>query len=333
MGGNHRDRSDVICLVPGAGEELPVGALKAYFAEAGGVAVVRDQRRRERRAELRRRRAPLEPAEERREVRNPDGRRVAERRRTVVAVHAPALPPVVSAIAQGAAFVAPAPGEDKRLATAESLRLVVRFQLGDPDAFREIYERHFDGVYSYLLTALRDRHEAEDSAQEIFIRALRGLQRYEFRGSPFEAWLFRIVRNHTLDVKRRAAMVSPAEPARIDLWRDGCERRAATGSGRAQRDQDLLVFIERLPPSQRQVLVLRYMVGLDWADIAAVLDRSSGAVRQLEQRALSYLRSRLEAVERGPASRTEMLPMARRMCLSPVSSSRRQALIAGVYAA
>lgn len=328
MGGIERDPGEVICLVPAAAEDFAVSALSAYFAEVGGVRVLRDQRRRERRAGLRRLCERADPDDERRTVRNPNGRRVGERRRAVVQVRVPGLPPVVAAIARGFVFVSPLRGDDKRRASAETLRLVVRFQLGDPDAFREIYTRHFDGVYSYLLTALRDRHEAEDSAQEVFIRALRGLERYEFRGSPFEAWLFRIVRNHTLNVKRRAALVSPTEPARIDLWRDERERRAAIGSVRAQRDQDLLLFVERLPLSQRQVLVLRYMVGLDWADIASVLDRSNGAVRQLEQRALNYLRRRLEAVGRGPTSRTDVLPMARRVRLSPVSSNRRLALLA-----
>jgi RNA polymerase sigma-70 factor (ECF subfamily) len=333
VGGIDRDLGKVICLAPAAAEDFAVSALTAYFAEVGGVCVLREQRRRERRGELRRRRVRTEPDDERRGVRNPNGRRVGERRRPVVQVRKPGLPPVVAAIARGAVFVSPIAGDDKRRASAETLRLVVRFQLGDEDAFREIYTRHFDGVYSYLLTALRDRHEAEDSAQEVFIRALRGLERFEFRGSPFEAWLFRIVRNHTLNVKRRAAPVSPAEPARIDLWRDDRERRAAIGSGRPGRDQDLLVFIERLPPPQRQVLVLRYKVGLDWADIAAVLDRSSGAVRQLEQRALSYLRRRLEAVEQGPTSRTDALPMARRIRPSPVSLQRRFALFGELRAA
>ena len=214
----------------------------------------------------------------------------------------------------------------------ESLRLVARFQLGDPSAFRELYERHFDGVYGYLLTALRDRHEAEDGAQEVFVRALRGLPSFEFRGSPFEAWLFRIARNHTLNVKRRAAPVSPADPARLDLWRD----RHDLSDDRGGPDTDLLRFIERLPPSQRQVLVLRYMVGLDWADIAGVLERSSGAVRQLEQRGLAYLRKRLEAVDAvdAPASaRTRSLPMRRHAWPSPVATSRRRALLAGSSAA
>ena len=332
MRGAQRDMGEVICLVAAAADDALVDTLDAYFARVEGVRVVRERRRRERRSGVRRLHGPVIEDSDRRRLRNPNGRRVDDRRRAVAIRPAPELPAALSAIA-GVEFVSPKPGEDKRLATAESLRLVVRFQLGEPEAFRDIYVRHFDGVYGYLLTALHDSHEAEDGAQEVFIRAMRGLERYEFRGTPFEAWLFRIVRNHTLNVKRRAAHVSPAEPARIDLWRDDRHSRAEAGSGRAKRDQDMLVFIERLPLSQRQVLVLRYMVGLDWADIAVVLDRSGGAVRQLEQRAFTYLRKRLEAVERPTASRTRTLPLARRMGASPVSSTRRRALLSGLRAA
>ena len=243
------------------------------------------------------------------------------------------LPRELRAAPRGVFFATASPEADKRQTTAESLRLVVRFQQGDPDAFRAIYERHFDGVYGYLLTALRDRHDAEDSAQEIFIRVLRALPQYEFRGTPFEAWLYRIVRNHTLNVKQRSAPVSPADPARIDLWRDHRDLRLANTNGAAGGDRNLLVFVERLPPSQRQVLVLRYMVGLDWMDIATVLGRTSGAVRQLEQRALSYLRTRLEATEGKSTSRTESLAMRRHAWPSPVSSSRRGALLEGMRVA
>jgi RNA polymerase sigma-70 factor (ECF subfamily) len=317
------------CVVPANFGDAAAGSLESHFAGTARVRVVREGRRRERRSEIRRARVLPAPQAERRRVLNPGGRRVDDRRRELVVRPALALPRELRPLATGLRFVRPQPADEKRLAVAESLRLVVRFQLGEADAFRAIYERHFDGVYGYLLTALRDRHEAEDGTQEVFIRALRGLPRYEFRGSPFEAWLFRIVRNHTLNVKRGLPPASPADPARIDLWRDQRDVRADGGGARSGRDQDLLVFIERLPPSQRQVLVLRYMIGLEWRDIATVLNRSSGAVRQLEQRAFSYLRKRLDAVERGQASRAHFLPMRRRAGLSPVASSRRGALLGG----
>ena len=268
--------------------------------------------------------------EERRRIRNPNGRRIDDRR---VAVETNARPLPRALRGRGVHFATATPQSEKRAAIADSLRLVVRFQAGDPDAFRPIYERHFDGVYGYLLTAFRDRHEAEDGAQEIFIRVLRALPQYQFRGAPFEAWLYRIVRNHTLNVKQRSAPVSPTDPASIDLWRDRRDDRLSSSSGSDDSDRHLLVFVERLPPSQRQVLVLRYMVGLDWGDIAAVLGRTTGAVRQLEQRALSYLRTRLEATERKPSPRTRSLAMRRLSSGSPVATSRRRALLAGARVA
>jgi RNA polymerase sigma-70 factor (ECF subfamily) len=273
-----------------------------------------DRRGGERRRALRRREErPLGEQAERRRVRNPDGRRVDDRRGVVIEFPGGHPPP----------------GDERRLAVAASLRLVVRYQLGDPDAFRTLYEQHFDGVYRYLMTALRDRHEAEDAAQEVFVRALVALPRYEFRGLPFEAWLFRIVRNYALNARRRARPVTPASPIDMERWR---ERRDLRESSAADApwgsDATLLFLIERLPMPQRQVLVLRYMVGLNWDEIAEVLERSSGAVRQLEQRALRFLRTRLGGMAEGNASdRTKPLPMRAIGPACPVTSGRRRALL------
>jgi RNA polymerase sigma-70 factor (ECF subfamily) len=241
----------------------------------------------------------------------------------------PRLPESARGVTDRIAFLRAAPGDCRRGEAAESLRLVVRFQLGEPNAFKALYERHFDAVYAYLLTVLRDRHEAEDSAQEAFTKVLRALPRFEFGRGRFDAWLFRIVRNHALNVKRRTGPVSPADPARIDLWR---ERRDSALTPHAP-DHDLLALIDRLPTAQRQVIVLRYMVELEWDEIAGLLDRSSGAVRQLEQRALAHLRRWLAAAKTTPASRTRSMPMRRRCRPSPVVAMRRRALPVGRLAA
>jgi RNA polymerase sigma-70 factor (ECF subfamily) len=323
-----RDPSAVFCLVPAGADGTELALIEARFAAGCGVRVIRERRHRERRGQLRRLRPPssLDRPGERRRVRNPNGRRVDERRAAVTERVAAGLRP-------GVRLVAHRPGEDKRRDKAASLRLVVRFQQGDAGAFRTLYERHFDGVYGYLLTALRDRHDAEDAAQDVFIRVLEALPQYEFRGSPLEAWLFTIVRNHTLNVKQRSAPVSPADPSSIDLWRDRRERRVLAGDHAPGADRNLLALVERLPASQRQVLVLRYMVGLDWRDIAIVLGRSPGAARQLEQRALTYLRTRLEAAERPVATRTRSIPMRRRAAPSAVVTGRRSALLEGTRVA
>jgi RNA polymerase sigma-70 factor, ECF subfamily len=328
MNAPDRDSGTIVCLVAADVDEAAVAALEDRFAPR--VQVVRERRRIERRGAERRREDPGQrSARDRRRVRNPGGRRVDERRRVLEVRGIPRLPASVREVGDRVAFLRAAPGDRRRREAAESLRLVVRFQLGDPDAFKALYERHFDAVYAYLLTVLRDRHEAEDSAQEAFTKALRALPRFEFRRSRFEAWLFRIVRNHALNVKLRSDPVSPADPARIDLWRE--RRDSALPSH--EPDHDLVALIARLPTGQRQVIFLRYVVELEWDEIAALLERSGGAVRQLEQRALVQLRRWLAAAKAAPASRVGPIPMRRRSRPSPVVARRRRALLAGGRAA
>jgi RNA polymerase sigma factor (sigma-70 family) len=324
MSAPDRESGTVVCLVGAGVDETAVAALEQRFAPR--VQVVRERRRSERRGAERRHDEPgFLSARDRRRVRNPGGRRVDERRRVLEVRGIPRLPAPARSVSDRVAFLRAAPGDCRRREAAESLRLVVRFQLGDPHAFKTLYERHFDAVYAYLLTVLRDRHEAEDSAQEAFTKILHALPRFEFRRGRFEAWLFRIVRNHALNVKRRTGPVSPADPARIDLWR---ERRDSASTPHGP-DDDLRALIDRLPTAQRQVIVLRYMVELEWDEIAGLLDRSSGAVRQLEQRALVHLRRRLAAGSAISASRARPMPMRRRCRQSPVVAMRRRALLAG----
>lgn len=317
-----------VCLVAADVDEAALAALERRYAPR--VLVVRERRRSERRAVERRHEEPGPlSVRDRRQVRNPRGRRVDERRRVLEVRGVPRLPAPARGVSDRVTFLRAAPGDCRRREAAESLRLVVRFQLGEPHAFKALYERHFDAVYAYLLTVLRDRHEAEDSAQEAFTKVLRALPRFEFQRGRFEAWLFRIVRNHALNVKRRTGPVSPADPARIDLWRERHDSVLAPHGP----DHDLRGLINRLPTAQRQVIVLRYMAELEWDEIAGLLDRSSAAVRQLEQRALVHLRRWLAAAKPAPASRTRSMPMRRRCRPSPVVTMRRRALPVGRQAA
>ena len=323
-----RQLAKVVCLVATGVDDAAVTTLELHFAPR--IQVVRERRRRERRGGDRRQRASgAASGRECRHVRNQDGRRIDERRGVPVTRRHVPLPGSLRGLGKQITFVAPPDGDRRRLEAAESLRLAVRFQLGDGDAFRALYERHFDGVYAYLLTVLRDRHEAEDASQEVFMRAFRALPRFEFRGRRFEAWLFRIVRNHAIRVKHRIGPVSPADPGEIALWRD---RRQASLADQGAAEGRLVALIEWLPTAQRQVIVLRYMVDLDWTDIAAVLTRSNAAVRQLEQRALANLRQGLAAVEPPPTSRTRSMPMLRYGRTSPVAARRRLALVAAIDA-
>jgi len=177
------------------------------------------------------------------------------------------------------------PGADRE---AEERRLIEAAQR-DPARFANLYERYFGLVYAYIARRLRDRNEAEDVTAEVFHKALRSLPRFKWTGAPFAAWLFRISANMIADRAQRAARERTVEndddvpetrmpqPQQADL--EQSERRAS-----------LFRQVEQLAEDQRRVLIMRFAEEKSIREIAGVLERSEGAVKQLQFRALAKLR-------------------------------------------
>lgn len=315
----------IYCLVPRGTDPATLARLEHELGGAPHPIVV-ERRTRTRRSDGDRRAAAASSVNGscRRRIRNGDGRRIADRRGVACPWAAGLLlARRLRRICEPVELIQVAPSEDP--AIAETLRLVVRFQAGETAAFRELYERFFPKIYRYLRSALVDRHAAEDQSQEVFVRVFRALSSYEVRGVPFEAWLFRIARNQAIDERRRRDALVVEEPARVGSRQEALAAGPARAFGQSS-DEGLLHLVHRLPLAQRQVVVLRYVVDLDWKTIALTLDKSPGAVRQLEQRAFSSLRRRLEASGRAPG--VQRLPLVRRASTSPVTARRRGALAA-----
>lgn len=219
-----------------------------------------------------------------------------------------------------------------RLEDLDTVRKVLAFQGGESEAFTAIYGRYFDRVYGYLRVLLRDLHRAEDVAQQVFMQAFEALPAYEHRGRPFEAWLFTIVRNTALMALRKDTRTDVVDPEELGRRREHAGARDENGDGATESslpdwitDQDLLVLMERMPLAQRQVLLLRFMLGLNAGEIAEILDRSPEAVRMQQSRALAFLRHRLTALGRAP-TRRERTRMQRCRRQAPVLRHRRYAL-------
>ena len=159
----------------------------------------------------------------------------------------------------------------------------------DPSRFGDLYERHFNRVYAFVVRRVRDRDVAEDVTSDVFHKALAALPHYEFRGVPFGAWLIRIAANPLHDRARRpgdeplVGEVGGSEPA-IDDDLDEIERLAA-----------VFRLVDQLPADQRAVIVERYVEERSIREVAAHLKKTEGAVKQLQLRALQTLRSRMEA--------------------------------------
>lgn len=149
----------------------------------------------------------------------------------------------------------------------------------DPARFAELYDRHFDRIYAFVARRVGNRPEAEDVTSEVFQKALDKIGKFEWRGTPFLAWLYRIAWNEIIDRAKRARREAelPSEPTHYEI--DEVERRAA-----------LFQMVERLPDAQREVIVKRFAEDRSIAEIAQQMGRSEGAIKQLQFRALETLR-------------------------------------------
>jgi RNA polymerase sigma-70 factor (ECF subfamily) len=148
--------------------------------------------------------------------------------------------------------------------------------------FAELYEQNFERVYAFVARRVRERAEAEDVVSEVFYKALKGIDGYEERGTPFVAWLYTIARNVLCDRARQAQREMPLDDADEPASFDDIERRAL-----------LFRLVGTLPRAQRDVLVARFAEQRSIADVARQLGRSEGAVKQLQLRAIEALREQV----------------------------------------
>jgi RNA polymerase sigma-70 factor (ECF subfamily) len=175
----------------------------------------------------------------------------------------------------------------KASAEPDAERLLIEAAKEDPARFAELYENNFGRVYAFISRRVRDRSETEDLTAEVFHHALAALPRFEWRGAPFAAWLFKIASNAIIDRSKRAAkeqqtttnLESEVYPHDAD---EEIEQRAR-----------LFHVVEGLPADQRRVISMRFADEKSIREIANELGRSEGAVKQLQFRALENLRAQM----------------------------------------
>jgi RNA polymerase sigma-70 factor (ECF subfamily) len=170
----------------------------------------------------------------------------------------------------------------------------------DANAFGELYDRFVERVFRYLYFRTGSHPEAEDLTEQVFLKAWEAIGRYRWQGRPFLAWLYRLAHNAHIDYVRSqkptTSLTNDERPIEV------ASAAAAVDLARTLDAELLTRALGQLTPDQQQVIVMKFIQGMDNDQIAQTLDKREGAIRALQMRALMSLRRVLELQgERGLA--------------------------------
>ena len=162
-----------------------------------------------------------------------------------------------------------------------------------PVAFGVLYERYVDRIYSYIYYRTGNQQDAEDLTARTFFKAMDHISRFDNRGVPFSAWLYRIahnlVANWHRDRSRRPELVLE-DQAHLPQGPGNPERLAEAAEAR----EALMGAIRRLPDDRQQLILLKFSDALPNAQIGVIMGRSEGAIKSLYHRTLLALREDLQ---------------------------------------
>ena len=183
---------------------------------------------------------------------------------------------------------------DESPATARKVRLAVALaKEGDREALRFLYTTYVHNVYGYVRSIVHDDHAAEDVTQHVFAKLMTAIVKYDEQGVPFFAWLLRLSRNAAIDLLR-ANRVTPTEVV--------FDPELSSGPDLDQADT-VRSAMAMLPHEQREVVFLRYVVGLTPGEIANRMGRSEGSVHGLHHRGRRTLQRELTRLDSTPFTR------------------------------
>jgi len=162
----------------------------------------------------------------------------------------------------------------------------------DARAFGELYDLFVERVYLYLYFRTGSHPEAEDLTEQVFLKAWEAIGRYRWQGRPFLAWLYRLAHNAHIDhVRSQRPTTSLTNDQRpLEL----ASNSASVELGRALDAEVIAGALAQLTIEQQQVIVMKFIEGLDNEQIAQCMDKREGAIRALQMRALMSMRRVLE---------------------------------------
>jgi len=170
--------------------------------------------------------------------------------------------------------------------------LIKQAKKGDSDAFGQLYDHYLPKIYRYILLKVSHREEAEDLTHEVFVSAWENIDSYKSQGFPFSTWLYHIAKNKVIDFYRTH---------KTHLALDAVDESWFKVAGAIEHQTDVAISfakiksaMSKLSDDAQDVLIMRFVDDLSHKEIAQALQKSEGAVRLIQHRALQQLKELLE---------------------------------------
>lgn len=180
---------------------------------------------------------------------------------------------------------------------AEEVQLIEQAQAGNAEAFGQLYEQYAAVIFRYVFAHVDNRLDAEDLTEDVFLRAWRSIAKYRQQDVPFLAFMFRIARNAVIDhhrsSRRSQQFVSSLDEDRPDQEIKDMRPDPSDAALDNLAHQEMRRLLEQLHDDYRTVILLRFFSGLSPEETAEVMEKSPGAVRVMQHRALTALRKLL----------------------------------------
>ncbi len=170
----------------------------------------------------------------------------------------------------------------------DGLALVKKAINGNSEAFGDLYLVYVDSIFRYVFYHVMDTMTAEDITEEVFLKAWKAIHACNGKEQTFLSWLYRIAHNQVIDSNRR-------KKAQLSLDRDNLTIVAdvQTEVEKGMERQELLTAISGLHDDQKEVIILKFIEGLDNRQIQRITGKSQGAIRILQMRALATMRRKI----------------------------------------
>lgn len=157
-------------------------------------------------------------------------------------------------------------------------------------AFMKIYDMHFKQIYNYVYYRTFNINTAEEITSQTFLKALENIKGFEYRNIPIIIWLYKIASNNLADFYRKdhRTVELTEDPPAVD--KESWPEEVLVN--KTEKEQ-LICYLKTIPSSQQQAIVLRYLQDLPYKEIAEILDKTEGSIKQLLYRGLQNLRKRM----------------------------------------